>query len=104
MPTYEYECEKCGFLFEELQSFNDPDRLPCPKCGSNSRRLISPGAGLIFKGSGFYITDYARKDKPQTKPSTKSTPVKKESEKSPPKSETKGSSKDTSPSKDKKNA
>jgi len=61
MPTYDYRCEN-GHRFEEFQSIlAEPIRL-CPVCGAKAERLISGGTGLIFKGSGFYITDYARKD------------------------------------------
>jgi putative FmdB family regulatory protein len=60
MPTYEYECEKCGLIFEEFQRISEPPLTVCRKdgCGGNVRRLISPGAGFLFKGSGFYSTDY----------------------------------------------
>ena len=58
MPTYEYECEKCGFTFERFQSIKDEPVKECPECGGLVRRLISAGAGVIFKGSGFYATDY----------------------------------------------
>jgi putative FmdB family regulatory protein len=58
MPTYEYECEKCGNHFELFQSMKDAPKKSCPQCKGRVRRLISGGAGLIFKGSGFYITDY----------------------------------------------
>jgi len=59
MPTYEYQCDACGTKFEKFQSITAPPIKKCPKCGKNKvRRLISTGAGLIFKGSGFYITDY----------------------------------------------
>ncbi len=58
MPTYEYECEKCGHHFELFQSMKEPAKKTCPQCKGRVRRLISGGAGLIFKGSGFYITDY----------------------------------------------
>src|SRR5207247_6670745 len=62
MPTYEYRCDACGHTFEQFQSIKaDPIRR-CPQCGkAKVRRLISTGAGLIFKGSGFYITDYRDK-------------------------------------------
>lgn len=62
MPTYEYLCENCGYQFEEFQKITDPPLSKCPKCGGKVRRLISGGAGLIFKGSGFYITDYKKKE------------------------------------------
>ena len=59
MPTYEYQCDACGNKFEKFQSIKSGPIRKCPKCGkSKVRRLISTGAGLIFKGSGFYITDY----------------------------------------------
>lgn len=60
MPTYEYECPKCGKTFEIFQSMKDEPLKTCPdkKCKGKVKRLIGTGAGLIFKGSGFYITDY----------------------------------------------
>jgi len=62
MPTYEYECKKCGHTFEILQSIKDSPLKKCPECGKNSlQKVISGGAGLIFKGSGFYLTDYKEK-------------------------------------------
>lgn len=93
MPTYEYECQKCGKTFEIFQSMKDEPLKICPdkKCKGKIKRLIGTGAGLIFKGSGFYITDYrsdsykqsAKKDsgggesKPSsTEKSSKSKPTK----------------------------
>ncbi len=60
MPTYEYECQKCGHIFEEFQSISAEPLTACtrPGCDGKVRRLFSPGAGFLFKGSGFYITDY----------------------------------------------
>ncbi len=59
MPTYEYECPKCGHRFEKFQGINDPPVKVCPKCkGRKVKRLIGTGGGIIFKGSGFYSTDY----------------------------------------------
>jgi putative FmdB family regulatory protein len=59
MPTYEYKCNNCGDRFEKFQSIKADPIRKCPKCGKNAvERLISAGGGLIFKGSGFYITDY----------------------------------------------
>src|SRR3954466_14678541 len=63
MPTYEYECPKCGYAFELVQSMRDEPIKKCPKCKKlGVKRLIGGGAGLIFKGTGFYITDYKNKD------------------------------------------
>jgi putative FmdB family regulatory protein len=58
MPTYDYRCKDCGHQLEEFQSVTDAPLTTCPKCGGNLQRLITGGSGLIFKGSGFYITDY----------------------------------------------
>jgi putative FmdB family regulatory protein len=59
MPTYEYNCENCGYQFDKLQSITAKALRKCPKCGENSlKRLIGTGAGVIFKGPGFYATDY----------------------------------------------
>lgn len=59
MPTYDYLCDACGYQFEEFQSIKAEPLRKCPQCKKlKLRRLISPGAGIIFKGSGFYITDY----------------------------------------------
>jgi putative FmdB family regulatory protein len=59
MPTYEYKCEACGFEFEKFQSIKSAPIRKCPHCGKNRvKRLIGTGSGLIFKGGGFYETDY----------------------------------------------
>jgi putative FmdB family regulatory protein len=58
MPTYEYRCPECGTDFEKFQKMSDEPGAPCPQCGAKAERRISGGAGLVFKGSGFYITDY----------------------------------------------
>jgi putative FmdB family regulatory protein len=59
MPTYEYKCQACGHHFEKFQSIMAPAIRKCPKCGKNqAKRLIGTGSGLIFKGGGFYTTDY----------------------------------------------
>ncbi|MDF1545081.1 MAG: zinc ribbon domain-containing protein [bacterium] len=58
MPTYQYRCDSCGHEFEEFQSMVDKPLENCPKCEGKVRRIISGGAGFLFKGSGFYITDY----------------------------------------------
>jgi len=58
MPTYDYECTKCGHAFDAFQSMSDDPLLKCPSCNKNGlKRLIGGGLGLIFKGSGFYVTD-----------------------------------------------
>jgi putative FmdB family regulatory protein len=58
MPTYSYRCRRCGNEFEKFQKMNEPPRARCPKCRGAAERLISGGGGLLFKGGGFYITDY----------------------------------------------
>ena len=58
MPTYDYECQKCGHLFEVFQSMTDERLKKCPECKGKVKRLLGTGAGIIFKGSGFYETDY----------------------------------------------
>jgi putative FmdB family regulatory protein len=59
MPTYDYECPE-GHVFEEFQSMNAEPVANCPTCGKSGKRLISSGSSLMFKGSGFYITDYKK--------------------------------------------
>lgn len=59
MPTYDYECDACGHTMEVFQGINDPVKRKCPECGKNKlRRLFGAGAAIVFKGSGFYQTDY----------------------------------------------
>lgn len=110
MPTYDYECDACGHKFELFQSISDAVKKKCPECGKPKlRRLFGTGAAVVFKGSGFYQTDYrsdsykkaAEKDKPasesksdgktESKSETKSSSEKKSSSSS--KSEKKKSSK-----------
>lgn len=62
MPTYQYQCDK-GHSFELLQKISEKPKRKCPTCGAKASRIISGGAGLIFKGSGFYITDYGKDGK-----------------------------------------
>lgn len=62
MPTYEYRCRECGEEFEKFQRMSDDPVAECPACGKAAERRLSGGAGLVFKGSGFYITDYARSE------------------------------------------
>jgi len=64
MPTYEYKCEDCGYMFEKFQSMKDKPIAKCPKCNGKVQRLISGGAAVIFKGSGFYATDYSQNTSP----------------------------------------
>ena len=70
MPTYEYKCRECQHEFEEFQSISAEPVKICPQCEGQVERIISGGAGLIFKGSGFYITDYKRAG--EKRPSEKS--------------------------------
>lgn len=75
MPTYQYECEDCGRQFEIMQFITEKKLTQCPECKTGTvHRLIGRGAGVIFKGSGFYETDYKRKSCPvvETCPATKS--------------------------------
>jgi putative FmdB family regulatory protein len=61
MPTYDYECKKCGHTSEVFHTMTAKPRVKCPECGASAKKLIGAGAGIIFKGSGFYETDYKRK-------------------------------------------
>jgi putative FmdB family regulatory protein len=78
MPTYDYECQACGEKFEIFQSISEEPRTKCPSCGKKRlRRLIGGGSGFIFKGSGFYITDYRSEDyKQKAKAESGSAPSK----------------------------
>mgnify|MGYP000876420820 CR=1 FL=1 len=88
MPTYSYRCQKCGYMFDLFQKITEQPASICPQCKEATlKRLIGGGAGFIFKGSGFYITDYRSKEykekaKSEGSSSTSSTPVKSESPKS----------------------
>ena len=87
MPTYEYACSKCGHKFEKFQSMRDAPLKKCPKCSKPAlKRLVGGGAGLIFRGSGFYINDYKKKGQagpagaeskaaPEAKPAGESKPA-----------------------------
>ena len=78
MPVYEYECLECGLHFECLQNYNDPHVARCPRGHRNVRRVFSPPA-IVFKGSGFYVTDNRHGSGGNRKPSTEAkTPEKKE--------------------------
>jgi putative FmdB family regulatory protein len=74
MPTYEYMCGNCGYEFEHFQSITAKPLRKCPECGKTSlKRLIGAGAGVIFKGSGFYETDYRSEGYKKAKESEKKT-------------------------------
>ncbi|MCL2186720.1 MAG: FmdB family transcriptional regulator [Treponema sp.] len=73
MPTYEYECKSCSHNFEVFQSMSEPPLTICPECGKEIRRLIFGGTGVIFKGSGFYVTDKGKSSKAGTKTPSKKT-------------------------------
>lgn len=78
MPTYDYKCLKCDKRFEIFQSMKDEPLKNCPDCGGEIKRLIGSGAGTIFKGTGFYHTDYKNSSKSsETKTSEKAKPVEK---------------------------
>jgi putative FmdB family regulatory protein len=107
MPTYDYVCDACGHEFEEFQSITEPVLRKCPECKKQKlRRLFGTGAAVVFKGSGFYQTDYrsesyksgAAKDKPKSESNEKSES--KSSEKSEKKTEPKKESKPKSSKKD----
>ena len=100
MPTYDYECDACGHTFELFQSIMEPVQKKCPKCGKlKLRRLFGTGAAVVFKGSGFYQTDYrsdsykkaAEKDKPASESKSDSKSESKTDSKSESKSESKPS-------------
>jgi len=73
MPTYNYKCKDCGLSHSIFQKMSDNPITVCPKCGGNTQRKISGGTGLIFKGSGFYLTDYGKSDNNSKSDSTKYT-------------------------------
>jgi putative FmdB family regulatory protein len=96
MPTYDYECDACGHKFELFQSISAPVEKKCPKCGKlKLRRLFGTGAAIVFKGSGFYQTDYRsdsyKKAAESDKPASESKGETKSESKSESKSETKSS-------------
>ena len=113
MPLYEYKCEKCGHRFEKIEKHSASEIKKCPKCGANAPRQIS-ASGIQFKGSGWYVTDYASKGassstsegdgaSPKSEKSEKSeNPEKSESKSSETKSSEKSSSEKSTSKKDKK--
>ena len=75
MPTYDYECKSCGHTFELFQRITAHHIKSCPKCKGKVKRLIGNGAGIIFKGSGFYHTDYKSKNNGSSCPIDKNKPA-----------------------------
>ncbi|MEW5758181.1 MAG: FmdB family zinc ribbon protein [Candidatus Omnitrophota bacterium] len=75
MPTYEYECLSCGEVFEKFQNINDVPLESCPKCNQKVKRLLGTGGGFIFKGSGFYATDYRKGGANQGSSASQSCPM-----------------------------
>ena len=75
MPTYEYECTRCGLVTEEFKPMSAPRRQRCPACRSKVERLISGGSGILFKGSGFYVTDSRVKNNKDTSASSGDAPA-----------------------------
>ena len=96
MPTYEYACDKCGYEFEKFQSINAGALRKCPRCGKNAlRRLIGTGSGIIFKGSGFYETDYRSENYKKAAEKEKKGSEKKDTKKTDSKSTSKESKSET---------
>ena len=91
MPIYEYQCEECGHRLEVIQKFSDSPLTQCPNCKGRLSKILSPSA-LMFKGSGWYVTDYSSKGKP---PKTESEPPKAEKAEAKDKAEVKPSSEKT---------
>ena len=109
MPTYDYVCEACKHEFELFQSIKDEPKKQCPECGKKKlRRLIGPGAAIVFKGSGFYTTDYrsesykkaAAADKPAAASASGEKSAEKSAEKSPEKAAGRTAEKTAEKSKD----
>lgn len=100
MPLYEYQCQKCGHRFERIQRFSDPLVKKCPECGGKVEQMISAPA-VQFKGSGWYVTDYAKKSSAGSSSKSESE-SKSDSGKDPGKKESKPKAESTSKSADKK--
>jgi len=94
MPTYEYECSKCGETFEAFQSITARPLTKCRNCGAKGTvsRLVSPGAGVIFKGPGFYVTDYKKSGSAEKKTDLPEKPPEKTEKKDKSESASKSSS------------
>jgi len=98
MPTYDYHCKECGHTFEEFQSMSSDFLTVCPSCGKPAlKRLMASGAGMIFKGSGFYQTDYKKTNSSSSSSSTSSTDAAKQETKSSPSAKTGSSPSDSKP-------
>jgi len=98
MPTYEYACQSCDHEFEQFQPMRDDPLKECPECGEkNHKRLVGGGAALIFKGTGFYITDYKKKSGGESKTSEAKTGESKPAGDSKPPSSTTAASTPTKP-------
>lgn len=81
MPLYEYRCENCGRTFELIQKFSDSPAEHCPNCGKGPVRKLLSSPAIQFKGTGWYVTDYAKKDSGSAGKAERNTPDKKEGEK-----------------------
>jgi len=86
MPLYDYQCSKCGHVVEVRHGFDDVYSEPCPACGSALKRVFNP-APIVFKGSGFYVTDSRKKEAPAKEAAPKKEPAKDASSSSSPSSE-----------------
>jgi putative FmdB family regulatory protein len=85
MPTYEYHCKACGHAMEEFQSMSDPPLVRCPRCDTdNLVRVLGAGAGVFFKGTGFYVTDYPKNSSSPPSPGAKKPPSPTPEPKTPP--------------------
>lgn len=83
MPTYEYRCKLCNYEFEEFQLISEEPLIICPKCAEPSlKRLLSSGGGLVFKGNGFYLTDYKKSPAPTESNSSKTATIAEKKDKS----------------------
>jgi len=102
MPTYDYECQKCGYEFEAFQQMSAEPLKTCPECKGKVQRLIGTGAGLLFKGTGFYETDYRSESYKSGEKKAKDSSSESSAKKEKPKTEKKASSKKSPASKSKK--
>ena len=101
MPLYEYQCQKCGHRFERIQRFSDPLVKKCPECGGKVEQLLSAPA-VQFKGSGWYVTDYAKKSSAGSTSKSDSSESKSDSGKDSGKKDSKATAESTSKSAEKK--